>query len=243
MVPKGLASALVALRAELPGRWFTEIDAPYYEPMTLLRDAEAIPRRYVTIPPEAFPVLSTGVDGCHIALWFDEARADEVPSVVYVSPMDSNESDTALGRVLPVASDVTEFVNWDLRGGWRLAAREILGRDLLADANLARQKQLRRRRAPIPTLDGMGVVLPTGTQPAIWEPSGASEVRCREVLEEAVAKEDFERALVIGRDTITLGFAAAPWFGELMAHAYTGLGRPFLARQIAHAYDEANQGR
>jgi hypothetical protein len=106
-----------------------------------------VDERYMNVPPEAFPFLDSGRDGCHYALWIDDPRLDLTPPVVWVSPADGHP-----GTIRLEAANSAEFVERVTRAG--------LWPEYEGDADTARLSARRHRRRQVThvTLDGMGVV-------------------------------------------------------------------------------------
>lgn len=71
---------------------------------------QLVERRYENIPPEAFPILDTGCDGCAYALFIDDIAQTWVPPVVLTSPADRE-------TVELIAPDAAAFVELIERAG------------------------------------------------------------------------------------------------------------------------------
>jgi len=105
-----------------------------------------IERRYSNVPPEAFPVLETGCDGCYYALFIDDLAQTWTPPVVLVSPMDSD-------LLSFVAPDAKSFVSLLERGVWQSYVDDPVREELRARAGTARAGSVTHS-----TRDRLGVV-------------------------------------------------------------------------------------
>jgi hypothetical protein len=104
-------------------------------------------RRYENIPPEAFPILETGCDGCAYALFIDDFAQTWVPPVVLTSPMDRS----TLQQIAPDARSFIELV--ERMGVWPEHIDDPVW-DLAQRAAIA----AREKTVTHPTTDGLGVV-------------------------------------------------------------------------------------
>ncbi len=193
------------------GRWI----ADRQRPAGVLADA-LVEARYGCVPVEAFPFLDTRADGCHYALWIDDAAQSFPPCVVFISPMDPTPE-----RVQLVAATAAEAVTLLRRAGY------FLEEDVSwVTATARRAVEARAPRIVHPTVDRLGVVCaerPAETLDPIELRAWADEP---ERLPARMATLSSGLALAALRDLIADHDAAGiETFAEVCARTYGALGR------------------
>lgn len=196
------------------------------EPLGLLERPISFGTRYVSVPPEAVPLLGLGVDGCHYAAWVDDpGNVLDSPGVVLVSPMDAYPD-----AVRWVASSVRTFAAlirsddpWLLRPDPEIA--------------VARRAAEQERSAIVTaeTADGMGLVeprAPRGGQLQVSDDPLATQA----TIHRLVAQGALADALLLVRNVIAVGLQPAG-FGATVASVYTALRRPELAEVALRSYE------
>jgi hypothetical protein len=215
--------ASVRILAEAFGR------AEGWRPTGLLVDALIEPR-YGNVPPEAFPFLDAGVDGCHYALWIDDATSTREPPIVWVCPMDGTPDTVHL-----VARDARAFVDLvEVAGLWRDGDEAIVSaaREL---AWTARREHVRHE-----TADGMGVV--AAVERVAARPDASTLRTWREApplfssaVDGWLAAGTPALALAVARDLVADHDASGlDGFGAILQRIYVALGRNLHA-EIARA--------
>lgn len=192
------------------------------------------PTRHVNVPPEAFPILDPGVDGCHYALWIDDPLADATAPVVWVSP-----ADPVPETVRVVTSSATAFLELLGAGGFELVEGEGSRERHRIAATHVRAKVIARE-----TLSSLGVVVPP--EPPAERPGSDLLARWSRDRDAVAVSASITRWLARGCPGLALavchdllvghaGFAI-PGFGEQLAAVYESLGRGQLATIASSSY-------
>lgn len=191
--------------------------------------------RFINIPPEAFPILRSGADGVHYALWIDDPGADAVPPVVRVAPKAGLPE-----RISLVAHTPAEF----------LELIEITGtaREKKRDVAAQYEEQAALERAAViryPTMDSLGVVCPEepgGERPKLAElkrwagPEGSGQFH--EAVGRLLAQGSPGLALAAARDLIVDAYPVdVTGFEDACGRVYRRLGRDLLADVVAATLD------
>jgi len=193
-----------------------------------------IPPRHLHIPPEAFPILQSGREGVHYALWLDDPRNGGVPPVVLVRPRSGLPETIQLVAESPVA-----FLELVEAAGIAREAR----RDLVAD----REERAALERAAATrhgTLDSLGVVAPE--EPAAPRPPheelrgwlGRDSAPFRATVDGLLARGCPALALALVRDVIVgSNPLEVEGFEDAATRTYRALGRDLLARILGLTLD------
>jgi hypothetical protein len=199
-------------------------------PVGLLSDRPhelGVPPRHLHLPPEAFPILQSGREGIHYALWLDDPRMGGVPQVVLVSPRKGLPETIRLVAETPVA--FLEVV--EAAGLWR-DSRKDLAADREERAALERAAVIRHG-----TLDSLGVAAPE-EPPAPRPPHaevrawlGRSSAKFHEAVDGLLSRGCPGLALALVRDVIVdSNPLEVEGFDQAASRAYRALGRDLLAR-------------
>ncbi len=212
----------IALLSTERDRW----RADAMRPSGIVTD-EIVEARYGCVPVEAFPFLDTGADGCHYALWIDDAAQDWAPCVVFVCPMDPTPE-----RIRLVAANATDAITLFQRAGYWFQDDEQAVRALEARAVDARAPRIVHA-----TDDGLGVVC---AEPSAIRPDHATLQAWSDdadTLRARMSTLSPGLALAAARDLIARHDAAGlEPFADLCAAIYRALGRPLHAEIAAKTY-------
>ena len=182
--------------------------------------------RFLSVPPEAFPILRSGADGVHYALWIDDPQAEALPPIVRVAPKAGLPE-----RISLVAHTPAEFLELiEITGTARSRKRDVAAR-YEEDAALERAGVIRYA-----TMDSLGVVSseePEGKRPRPTEPRGWTGA-----VEQLLAQGSPGLALAAARDLLV---GADPFavedFEGLCGRVYSRLGRELLADVVRATMD------
>ena len=191
--------------------------------------------RFLTVPPEAFPILRSGTDGVHYALWIDDPNAEAVPPVVRVVPKAGLPE-----RITLVAHTPAEFLELiEITGTARDRKREI-ARRYEEGAALERSAVIRYA-----TMDSLGVVCPD--EPPAARP-GTAQLKAwvgrdgsslfHDAMERLLAQGSPGLALAATRDVIVDAYPVdVTGFDAACGRVYRRLGRDLLADVVASTLD------
>jgi len=185
--------------------------------------------RFMGVPPEAFPILRSGADGVHYALWIDDPRAEALPPVVRVAPKAGLPE-----RLRLVAHTPEEFLELVEISGTSLAKKRDVSAQYEEEAALERAARVRYA-----TLDSLGVVCPD--EPAAPRPRPADlkgPGSFREAASRLLAQGSPGLALAAARDLIVdANPVEMNGFESVCGTVYRTLGRTLLADVVASTLD------
>lgn len=191
--------------------------------------------RFAHVPAEAFPVLRSGQDGIHYALWLDDPAANVEPLVVEVRPKSGLPETIRI-----VARTAQEFLQViETSGIGRRKARTW------TEKVEERAALERARRVRYPTIDGLGVVCPpeaAGERPTLSELGGWTGPEWSRLFRGSVERWLKEGApglaLAVARDLLITGRGLQiDGFERSLAQVYHRMGRSLLARVTLSTYD------